>query len=469
MTTDFLHGTETIEVDDGIRSIKTVRSSVIGLVGTAPDANEADFPLNKPVLITGPHKAARLGDKGTLKAALDGIYDQAGAVVVLVRVAVESSETATLANVVGDATRRTGVHALTASQSTLSLTPRILIATGFTHQRTGGVSGYTVDTQGQDYTTAEVELSGGGGSGAEAEAVIEGGKITAIRMVRTGTGYTAAPKVTITGDGSGATATASTGWAANPVVAELQGIANKLRAVVIADGPNISTTAAIATRQDWGSSRIYCVDPHVMVFDPATGGNIVQPPSARVAGIICRTDNTKGFWWSPSNQLMYGITGISRPIDFHLSDKTCEANILNEQAVATIVNKDGWRLWGNRSCSDDPKWAFLSVRRTADMVYDSLEEGFLWAQDRPFSAQLLEDIPNGVNAYLRSLKGKRALLGGRCWLDPELNTPESFAAGQFYADFDLEPPAPMERLTFRAHRNNGYYSDMLAEAMANIK
>ena len=37
----FLHGVEVIEVDDGIRPIRSVRSSVIGLIGTAPDAEPA--------------------------------------------------------------------------------------------------------------------------------------------------------------------------------------------------------------------------------------------------------------------------------------------------------------------------------------------------------------------------------------------------------------------------------------------
>lgn len=34
MSTDFLHGIETIEQGDGIRSIRTTKSSVIGLIGT---------------------------------------------------------------------------------------------------------------------------------------------------------------------------------------------------------------------------------------------------------------------------------------------------------------------------------------------------------------------------------------------------------------------------------------------------
>ena len=36
MPASFLHGVETIEIEKGARTIKTVKTSVIGLVGTAP-------------------------------------------------------------------------------------------------------------------------------------------------------------------------------------------------------------------------------------------------------------------------------------------------------------------------------------------------------------------------------------------------------------------------------------------------
>ena len=41
MPEQFLHGVEVVELDDGIRPIRTVKSSVIGLIGTAPDADAA--------------------------------------------------------------------------------------------------------------------------------------------------------------------------------------------------------------------------------------------------------------------------------------------------------------------------------------------------------------------------------------------------------------------------------------------
>ena len=159
--------------------------------------------------------------------------------------------------------------------------------------------------------------------------------------------------------------------------------------------------------------------------------------------------------------MLTGIGGTTRPIAFQINSPDTEANRLNEAEIATIVRKDGFRLWGNRSTATDPLWAFLSVRRTADMIYESIEQAHLWAMDRPFSEQLLRDIRDSVQAYLNTLIARGALLGGRVWLDPELNSEATLKAGQLYLNFDIEPPAPLERLTFMAYRNGEYYEELV--------
>ena len=53
MSEQFLHGVEVEEIDDGPRPIRTVKSGIIGLIGTAPEADATAFPLDSPVLITG--------------------------------------------------------------------------------------------------------------------------------------------------------------------------------------------------------------------------------------------------------------------------------------------------------------------------------------------------------------------------------------------------------------------------------
>jgi len=86
----------------------------------------------------------------------------------------------------------------------------------------------------------------------------------------------------------------------------------------------------------------------------------------------------------------------------------------------------------------------------------------MWAIDRNITKTYLEDVTEGVNAYIRSLVAQGALLGGKCWVDPELNTEENIAAGKVYFDFDFTPPYPAEHITFRSHLVNDYIETILA-------
>lgn len=471
----FLHGVEVLDIDSGARPVQTVRSSVIGIVGTAPGADADAFPLDTPVLVAGSRAlAAKLGTTGTLPSAMDSIFDQAGAVVVVVRVAEGTNVDAnlkaaeTLANVLGGVNASTGqhlgAHAFVAAKSILGVQPRILIAPGFTHQRvTGGVITLT-GAEGSGYTdgTYNLTVSGGtGGSGAAGTATVVGGKVTTRTITNSGSGYTVAPTFTLTGAGSGTGATfvAGIGIAGNAVVAELLGIADRLRAVIIADGPDTTDAAAVQYAGDFGSKRVYVVDPQVL--KTGTNGTLTtQRSSAGAAGILARVDNEKGFWWSPSNQLFNGIQGTSRAIDFALGDANSRANLLNEAKVATIVREDGYRLWGNRTLSSDQKWAFLCVVRTADIINDSLQRAHLWAVDRGITKQYMTDVVESVNAYLRHLKAIGAILGGECWADPDLNTPDQIAQGKVYFDFDFTPVYPAEHIIMRSHLVNNYVTEI---------
>lgn len=472
MTTGFLHGAEVVQIDSGTRPIRTVRASVIGLIGTAPDADANAFPANTPVLVTNNRlEAAQLdttGDgKGTLPSAIDAIFDQAGAVVVVVRVAEGADDAATLANIIGGQSggEYTGVHAFIGAQSEVGVTPRLLIAPGFMGDRVDeGIQSVVVDTPGTGYSTDTTAVVDGAGSGAEVSVEVNAatGAITGVTVIKPGDGYSGTPSITLTdpsGAGENAAFTVNAGPAGNPVVAELIGIADKLKGIVIADGPNTNDSDAIAYRGDWGSRRVYIVDPAVRV---SRGGAVVtEPASPRVAGLIAKSDADRGFWWSPSNRVINGIIGVARPIDFDLGDRSSRANILNENEVTTIIREDGFRLWGNRTASSDPKWAFLNVVRTADIIGESILRAHLWAVDRNITRTYLEDVAEGVNAFLRELEALGAILGGRCWPDPDLNTPETLAAGKVYFNFDFTPPAPAEQVTFRAILTNDYYEDII--------
>jgi len=474
----FLHGVDVITVDSGPRSIELIRSAVIGLVGTAPLADAAKFPLNTPVLINSRGGYSAVGITGTLKDSLNGIFDQGNAAVVVIRVEEGDTDAETMANIIGGTDAQTGaltgVYAFREAQSLLGVAPMILIAPGFTGERPTGVISTNVTAQGSGYTSAPaVAFSGGGtdpdkvlpegvavlGTGADAQKVI------GVTVTNPGRNLTTAPTIAFTGGGGTlAAATATIGAYSNPVVSALLTMANSLRAHIVAEGPNTTDSAAIAYREDWGSRRVYIVDPAVMVFDTdlETPAYVAKPNSPRVAGLIARIDSQIGFWKSPSNETINGIGGIARQIDYGLGDANSRANILNENEVATIIRDDGWRLWGNRTASDDPVWAFLSVSRTADMIDISIQQGHRWAVDRVVNKQYFEDVVAAVNGFLRQLQARGAILGGRCWADPDFNTPADIAAGKVTFSYDFTPPTPAEHITFRSAVTIEYISSIFA-------
>ena len=237
-------------------------------------------------------------------------------------------------------------------------------------------------------------------------------------------------------------------------------VANRLRGVAVIEGPDTNEAAAIAYRANFDSRRAYVVDPGAKAKD-ADDATVARPMSAYVAGVIAKTDADFGYWTSPSNRPLLGIVGTGRPVDFALGDPASHANLLNEHGVATVIRESGWRLWGNRTCSSDAKWQFLSVVRIADAIDESLLSSHLWAADRGIGRTYLEDVAEGVNAFLRELRGLGAILGGRCVPSPDLNTTESIAAGRVYFDFDFTPAYPAERVTFRSHLTNDYIESIL--------
>lgn len=383
----FHHGTRLAESNETPVLVQVAQTAVVGLLGTAPDADAVKFPLNTPVLLKGtPTDAAGLGDTGTLKDAVDDVFDQIGAYTVVIRVEEGVDAAATMSNLVGDATQLTGVHALKKAEAQLGIKPRLIAIPGFT-------------------------------------------------------------------SGDGVTA--------NPVVAELVGVLDQLKAVAFVDGPDTTDADAIAYRNLIGSQRVYVVDPKGLVWDTATSAYVARPASARFAGVQARVDTNLGFWHSLSNKTINGIGGASRTVTYGL-----QANYLNENHVGTIINMgSGFITWGNRAATEDDLWVFLSVRRTADFINEAIEKAYLEFVDKPFSAANLKFMLESGNAAMRTFKASGAILGGRVWIDETLNEPTEMAAGKITLSMEFEPPAPMEDIRFIAHRNIQYYLELTKEAL----
>lgn len=140
---DYHHGVEVVEINDGTRTISTVSTAVVGMVCTASDADAGAFPLNEPVLITNPQSAiAKAGTKGTLKKSLQLIANQSKPVVVVVRVAEgtgddEEAQKQTISNIIGTTDENgkyTGLKALLTAKAVTGVKPRILGVPGLDTQ-----------------------------------------------------------------------------------------------------------------------------------------------------------------------------------------------------------------------------------------------------------------------------------------------------------------------------------------------
>jgi phage tail sheath protein FI len=471
MAEHFLHGVEVIELDGGARPIQSVASSVIGLVGTAPKG-----PVNTPTLILGSRaEAVKIFGEDmegyTIPAALDAIFDQAGAMVVVVNVADPNNP---------------------AHKSPIITETRTFDANGEIFINAEGIGDLEVRNHDgvrvyeRDYTfdpetriiswvdggyiafLEELQISytrfGDNDNPMEADRITLSDVIGGVNADGTYRGAQCLlaaqseckvqPRILVA---PGFTHQRPQGGA-NPVVSKLIEIAERMRATIIADCPNETKEAAVDYREDWGSPRVYCAYPWVKIMK---GESIIdEPASPRIAGLIAKSDNERGFWWSPSNSVINGIVGISKPIDFTLGDPVCVANFLNENKVATIIQQDGFRLWGNRTCSADAKWCFISVRRTADMINDSLLRAHLWAVDRNITKTYCEDVSESVNNYLRYLKNIGAIIGGQCWVDKTLNAPDQIQQGKIIFDFDFTAPYPAEHITFRSRLVSDYLEEI---------
>lgn len=146
---DLVHGIDYVEITSGVRPITPARSSIIGIVGTAPEASDTGdyaFPVDTPVLITTALQARQLiyndvagtgDDGGTLLDAIEGIFAQCNAAVVMTRVAAGVDDAATATAAAGSASGKTGIWALLDSEGATGVVPRILAAPGISQFATG--------------------------------------------------------------------------------------------------------------------------------------------------------------------------------------------------------------------------------------------------------------------------------------------------------------------------------------------
>lgn len=196
------------------------------------------------------------------------------------------------------------------------------------------------------------------------------------------------------------------GWSQIPEVgiamsAKAANINGVFKAVALVD---LDTTKATKytdckkTKEDSGFTSAFCYPtwPCVKV------GDYVFAMSAVVAALIAYTDasNDDVPSLSPSNEML-GVTGTCLADGTEVTLDQDQGSTVNTYGVATAINMNGWKLWGNYTgafpSSEDAKDIWLAVRRMFNWHGNNFIQTYFEKVDDPMNHVLIESIIDSEN------------------------------------------------------------------------
>ncbi len=252
-----------------------------------------------------------------------------------------------------------------------------------------------------------------------------------------------------------------------PVASAFGGIAEKLRAFVYVSAYDCPTKEeASAYRDSIGSRETMIIWPDFLGWDTVKSETTTFEATARALGLRAKIDNDTGWHKTLSNVPVNGVTGISKDVYWQLQSMETDAGYLNTNEITTLIQRDGFRFWGSRTCSADPLFQFENYTRTAQIIADTMAEGHMWAVDKPLHPSLARDIVEGINAKFRDLKTAGYIIDASCWFDPNSNSKEQLKNGQLILDYDYTPVPPLEDLTLRQRITDKYLADFASRMTA---
>ncbi|WP_229626294.1 Ig-like domain-containing protein [Vibrio parahaemolyticus] len=242
-----------------------------------------------------------------------------------------------------------------------------------------------------------------------------------------------------------------------------------IRGVWVGDMPeDVSTKEeAFAFKQQFGSDRYMPCWPRPLVIQD-DGSTQVDWFAPSLAGLMAQVDRNgtgdtivseTGYWCSPSNYPLVDIVGPSIDIEYIPSDVACDVNYLNANGIYTMINRSGWKGFGNYSSAypdSTDLTSFLCVRRTADIIEESIETTTLQFIDKPMftgphglQAMVCGRVRDTVNDYLRSKEGT-SLVYSNVYLEVNDNPLVNLQQGKIKYRYQFTPPIPMQTVEYAA-------------------
>ena len=131
------------------------------------------------------------------------------------------------------------------------------------------------------------------------------------------------------------------------------------------------------------------------------------------AGIIARTDRTRGVWKAPAG-LEAVLSGNLKPV---ITLSEAEIGALSRLGVNSYhhIPDTGYAIWGARTLMGDDQhaseWKYIPVRRSALFIEHSLVKGLQWVVFEPNDEPLWQRIRIQVETFLYELFRQGALQG----------------------------------------------------------
>ncbi|MDQ1039735.1 phage tail sheath protein FI [Streptomyces sp. V3I8] len=254
------------------------------------------------------------------------------------------------------------------------------------------------------------------------------------------------------------------------VVSAAQRLCEERRIFLLVDAPGTwgsvdTARAGLAAFDAVRGNHAGLYFPHLQLTDPLTGRLRSFPPSGAVAGVYARTDSERGVWKAPAGTeaRLAGVHSLA--VD--LTDR--ESGLLNPLGVNCLRTLPlvGPLVWGARTLegSDalDSEWKYVSVRRLALHVEESLQRGLQWVVFEPNDENLWQQIRLGASSYLHTLFRQGAFKGGtpreayfvKC--DRDTTTDEDIANGVVNVLVGIAPVRPAEFVIVRIQQTSAQF------------
>lgn len=385
--------------------------SVVGIIGTAPAADAATFPLDTPVFMYSDDaaKLTALGTTGTLRDAVNLINGQLGefqvaAKIVIVRVTEGLDATATIANIVGDGAT-TGLSAFLEAGPSLGVIPRLLCAPGFTSQRVA---------------------PGANAVCAALPAICE--KLLAHAVV----------------DGPATTEQDAIDWRETissqrliPVDPAVKVLANGLSTVV----PLSPAVIGIGVRRDHEKQ----------------GRPFHSWANQPVQGIV-----------GPSRPIRFSLTDGATE-----GQRLLSANVgvllRGEMGVEIAIAQGGFVFVGTDNAGEDDLWRFYNVTRGRDYIHLMMLRTLRFYLGRfNVTGQTVQAIINTMETALRNLKADGDILGFEIKFTRDQNTPEELRQGRFTVNFAAEEAPVLRYLGIQSARYRPALDALLDDLLAQV-